>query len=174
MLSKKRIKEAETNVKLYLAEGLLFKKDFDMGVFKVMYKNAKDSLEVANFLMQNKKSDLWIIVISYYSMYYIANTVLYKLGYKIGEKISHKITSDSLIVFVRNNLKESLIEQYEEIKNQALAGTKTDELLESFDYERKKRGFIQYQTKEIEKHSKAMTSLERAKEFNAEMEKLLI
>ena len=54
-----------------------------------------------------------------------------------------------------------------------LAGMKADALIESFDFERNKRGLIQYQTLEIEKKSKAKTSLQRAKELTREMEKLL-
>ena len=41
------------------------------------------------------------------------------------------------------------------------------------EFERNKRGFIQYQTEEIDKKSKAETSLKRAKEFLFEMNDLL-
>lgn len=118
---------------------------------------------------------MWVIVCSYYAMYYVANAVLLKFGYKVGEKIVHKVTSDALIVYVRGKLKESLLEKYEETKEEALniAGMKADSLVESFDLERTKRGTIQYRTIEIEKQSKAKTSLQRAKEFTMEMEKLL-
>ena len=59
-------------------------------------------------------------------------------------------------------------------KKEELAGIKADALIESLDFERNKRSFIQYKTIDVEKHSKAKTSLERAKEFTKEMEKLLI
>lgn len=173
MLSERRVKEAERNVREYLKEGLLKKQRFEEIIFRVLRKNARESLELANFITNEGKSDLWIIVISYYSMYYIANAVLYKIGYKVGEKISHKVTADALIVFVRKKLADSLLENYEEMREEALAGIRADSLLESFDFERRKRGFMQYHTKELEKHSKAKTSLERAKEFMLEMEKLL-
>ena len=109
-------------------------------------------------------------------MFYYANAVLLKLGYKVGDKMVHKVTSDTLIVYVRKKLKESLIEEYEETKEEALnlAGIKTDEIIEYFDFERSKRGVIQYKTIEFEKKSKAKTSLQRAKEFAKEMEKLII
>lgn len=173
MLNDKRIEEAEFNVKEYLKEGLLKREDFQDIVFNVLMKNCRESIDLANFISKNKKTDLWIIVISYYSMYYIANAVLYKMGYKVGEKISHKVTSDALIVFIRKKLEESMLENYEDIKEQALAGIKADEIIGSFDFERKKRNVIQYHTKEIDKHSKALTSLDRAKKFVMEMEKLL-
>ena len=175
MLNEKRIKEAETNIKSYLSEGLLKKEQFNSIVFNVLINNSNESIETANFLSSNKKSNLWIIVSSYYSMFYIANAVLYKLGYKVGDKISHKVTSDALIVYVRNKLRDNLIEDYEEIKEEALliAKNKAEGLLEDFDFERKKRGLIQYQTKEVEKASKAETSLKRAKQFLYEMNALL-
>ncbi|MBU4245930.1 MAG: hypothetical protein KKE71_02715, partial [Nanoarchaeota archaeon] len=89
--------------------------------------------------------------------------------------IVHKVTSDAMIVYARGKLKENLLEQYEETKDEALnlAGMKADALIESFDFERNKRSLVQYRTIEIEKQSKARTSLARAKEFGLEMEKLL-
>ena len=94
------------------------------------------------------------------------------MGYKVGEKISHKVTADSLIALVRDKLKGSLIEEYEEMQKEALAGIKADELMQAFDYEREKRGIFQYTTNESAKEAKAKTSLERAKEFVIEMKKL--
>ncbi|MBS3099625.1 hypothetical protein J4463_00200 [Candidatus Pacearchaeota archaeon] len=175
MLDEKRIKEAELNIKSYLAEGLLKEEQFNSIVFDVLINNSKESIETAAFLSNNKKSNLWIIVSAYYSMFYIANAVIYKMGYKVGDKIPHKVTSDALIVFVRNKLRQSLIEEYEELKEEALliAKNKAEGLISNFEFERKKRGFIQYQTKEIEKVSKAQTSLNRAKEFLFEVNNLL-
>ena len=175
MLSEKRINEAENNVKSYLEEGLLSKTNAKQEVLAILLKNAKESLRVAEEIYQKGISDLWVIVSSYYSMYYYANAVLLKLGYKVGDKIAHKITSDALMVYVRKKLKESILKEYEEAREEALniAGIKADSLIESFEYERGKRGRIQYETLDMEKHSKAKTSLERAKEFTREMEKLL-
>ena len=174
MLDENRIKEAERNVKSYIEDGLLKEEQLNKKIYGIIVRNAQESLDVADFLRQNNKSDLWIIVSSYYAMYYIANAVLYKQGYKVGEKISHKVTADALIVFVRHKLKKSLLENYEEAQQQALAGIKADELIEKFNFEREKRSFVQYEMKEAEIHSKASTSLQRAKEFMFEMKKLLV
>lgn len=178
MLNEKRIKEAESNVKGYLAEGLLKQQKNETA--KQMYvQNSELSLETAKKLFSIEtdkyKPYLWIIVSSYYSMYYIANAVLLDLGYKVGEKISHKVTSDALITFVRNKLKKELIEEYEAIKEDALdlIASKTDSLLQSFDFELEKRSRFQYRMDEQVKKSKALTSLERAKIFVFEMKKLL-
>lgn len=176
MLSKERIDEAENNVRSYLEEGLLKKADINEQVMNILLKNAKESLRIAEEAHQQNLSELWTIVCSYYSMYYYANAALLKYGYKVGWKIVHKVTSDALIVYVRKKLKGSLIEEYEETKEEALnlAGMKADALIESFEFERNKRSLIQYKTIELEKQSKAKTSLQRAKEFTREMEKLLV
>ncbi len=173
MLDDKRINEAEKNVKDYLQSDMLRKHPFRKEIITVLQNNANDSIEIAEFLSEHKKSDLWIIVTSYYSMFYMANAVLFKIGYKVGDKIPHKVTADALIVFVRNKLKKRLLEEYEEAQNEALPGIKADTLIDEFDKERTKRGILQYETTAVEKHSKAVTSLKRAKNFIFEMEKLL-
>jgi len=175
MLIDKRIKEAESNVKSYLEEGLLKKTAINKQIMNILLRNAKESLRVAEEVHQKNLSELWTIVCSYYAMYYYANAVLLNLGYKVGDKIVHKVTSEALIVYVRGKLKDSLIEEYEQTKEEALslAGIKADLLIESFEFERNKRSLIQYKTIEIEKKSKAKTSLQRAKEFAKEMDKMI-
>ena len=175
MLEKDRIKEAETNVRAYLNEGLIKKESPNPDALRVLLRNAKESIDSADKLSSDRISDLWVIVCSYYSMFYIANAVLRKLGYKVGEKIAHKVTADALIVYARGKLKETLIEEYEDSKEEALnlAGIKADTLIESFDREKTKRGIIQYRTDDIDKQAKAKTSLQRAKQFLFEMNALL-
>ena len=117
MLDDKRIKEAENNVRNYLQDGLLQKQSNQTA--KLMYiENSGLSLETAQKLLELEskiyKPYLWVIVTSYYSMYYIANAVLLEQGYKVGDKISHKVTSDAIITLVRNKLKKKLLEDYED------------------------------------------------------------
>ena len=178
MLDDQRIKEAESQVRHYVQDGLLKKQTNETA--RAMYlENADLSLQTAQKLLALESKDyqpyLWVMVISYYSMYYIANAVLLKLGYKVGDKISHKVTADALIVFVRNKLKKKLLEDYEAAQEDALElmSQKVDTLLKSLDYEREKRSKFQYQMDEQAKRGKALTSLERAKEFVFEMKKLL-
>ena len=104
-------------------------------------------------------------------MFYIANALIYKLGYKIGSKIAHKVTSDALIVFVRHKLKDELIQDYELASNEAL--TMSDNLLQSYDFEREKSSIFKYESTEEIKSAKAKISLERAKEFSIKIEKML-
>ncbi|HIH25838.1 MAG TPA: hypothetical protein HA226_03660 [Nanoarchaeota archaeon] len=178
MLDEKRIKEAELNTKQYLQEGLIKRQKNDTA--KIMYiQNSDLSLQTAQKLLSLETKEylpyLWVIVTSYYSMYYISNAVLLNLGYKIGDKISHKVTSDALIVFARNKLNKKFLEEYEDSQQDALEliSQKTDDLLKSIEYEREKRSKFQYQMDETIKKEKALTSLERAKEFVFEMKKLL-
>jgi uncharacterized protein (UPF0332 family) len=174
MLDNKRIKEAETNVRSYLQDGLLRKAACDKNILAILAGNAKESLRVADTVKE--LSDLWVIVCSYYAMYYYANAALLKQGYKVGEKIAHKVTADAVIVFVRDKLKAALIDDYELTLTEAmpLAGIKADGIIETLDREREKRSAIQYKTLDGEKHARALTSLQRAKEFAKEMEKLLV
>ena len=122
MLNEERIKEAESNIRQYLEEGLLRKQKNETAEITYL-ENSNLSLETAQKLLsletQTYKPYLWIIVASYYAMYYIANAVLLELGYKVGERISHKVTSDALIVFVRDKLKKELLEEYEDLKDDA-------------------------------------------------------
>jgi uncharacterized protein (UPF0332 family) len=178
MLDQERIKEAESNVKQYLQDGLLKKQKNDTA--KTMYiENSDISLQTAQKLhtLESKDYDpsLWTIVTSYYSMYYISNAVLLNLGYKVGDKVSHKVTADAIIVFARNKLKKKLIEDYEDTKDDALElmSQRADMILKTLDQEREKRSRFQYQMDEKAKHGKAATSIERAKEFVFEMKKLL-
>ncbi len=175
MLDEKRIQEAKTNMRTYLAEDFITKEPLKNIIFDTYLRNHRESLNIAEHINRNNLSNLWVVVTSYYSMFYIANAALYKRGYKAGSKLAHKVTADALIELVRNKLKQSLLEDYEQIQEEALgiARTRADDIIESFDKERAKRSMFQYETTEEIKSAKAQTSLQRAKEFSLEMQKLL-
>ena len=118
---------------------------------------------------------LWVVVISYYSMFYIANAVLLQLGYKTGSKIVHKVTSDALVVLVMDKIKKDLLEEYEDTKEDALeiASIKSEEIIGFYSMEMDKRSRFQYNMTETIQEQKADTSLKRAREFMLEMKKLL-
>lgn len=175
MIDDKRKKEAQANFRAYLDDGLI-KKALNPIAEEMYLKNAELSLQVANELSNSPlRPYLWVIVTSYYSMFYAANAVIAHLGYKTGEKIVHKVTSDALIVLVLDKLKKELIENYEECKEEALeiASVKAEELLENYEWEKNKRSTFQYNMLERTKESKAQTSFSRATEFLFEMRKLL-
>lgn len=167
----KRVKIAEDNLKSYLRDGLIKKESFQEIIYKTYLKNATESLNVANEIFKNKISSLWVVVSSYYSMFYIASAYLYKKGYKAGQEIVHKVVNEALIVLSKSDLEEHFLEEYEEEKEKALAAS--DNLLKDYEFERTKRARFQYETTEEIKEAKAKTSLERAKNFVAVIRRLL-
>src|SRR3989344_921707 len=113
MIDAKRKKEAQQNFAQYLQDGLIKKEKNETA--KAMYlKNADLSLNLAEECMNSGlKPHIWVVVISYYSMFYIANAVLLELGYKIRDKIVHKVTNEALLVLVVDKIKKGLLEEYE-------------------------------------------------------------
>jgi hypothetical protein len=170
-MDKENIKEAKRNFDNYLNEGLIKKEKFNKIIFDTYIKNYKESIKLVNKIYKEDLSDLWLIVVSYYSMFYIANAYIYKLGYKTGHKIVHKITSDLLIVLVKDKVSKKIIDDYDIEKEKALEIS--ENLIESFEFERKKRGVFQYEIIPKLKKSKSQTSYDRAKKFSFEFEKLL-
>jgi len=175
VIDEKRKKEAHKNFNLYLTDGLLKKETSQLAKSRYV-ENADLSLKTAQELMQSRlKPHLWVIVISYYSMFYITNAVLLHYGYRTQDKISHKVTSDALVVLVLDKLKKELLENYEDMQIDALeiAGAKAEAIVESYSFELDKRSRFQYNMLEQTKESKAATSLKRANEFIFEMKKLI-
>ena len=173
MTDKERIADAERNMRRYLEDELIVKSPLRKDIFQTFKRNSKESFDVSEKLLNDNSSSLWVVVTAYYSMYYIANAAIYKFGYKIGSKISHQITADALVVFVRNKLKTVVLNDFEDAQAEALDITKTaDEIIDSFAKELSKRSEFQYETTELIKRESAKTSLERARRFIFEMEKL--
>ncbi len=171
-MDEKRIKIAENNFTNYLKDGKIKKVDgFDSIVYNTYLRNARESLTVANQIFENKTSSLWVVVTSYYSMFYMACAYLYKLGYKPGDEIVHQVVNESLIVQARHKIKNHLLEYYSEEKEKALA--MVDNYLDNYEREKGKRASFQYQTTEEIKESKSKTSLDRAKEFFELIRKIL-
>jgi uncharacterized protein (UPF0332 family) len=163
-MDEKRIKQAESNFKNYLNEGKVKKiNEFEEIIYNTYLRNSRESLNVANQLSQNKTSSLWVVVTSYYSMFYMACAYLYKLGYKPGDEIVHQVVNESLIVQGRHKIKNHILGNYSEEKDNALIIV--DNYLDDYEREKAKRASFQYQTTEEIKESKAKTSLNRAKEF---------
>ncbi len=175
MIDEHRKKEAERNFERYVQEGLVKKEKNELAKNKYL-ENADLSLKTAHELMQSAlKPYVWVIVTSYYSMFYMANAVLLQYGYKTQDKIVHKVTSDALIVLVVDKLKNELLEDFETLQEDALeiAGAKAESIVGLFEFERDKRSRFQYNMLEQTKENKAQTSLKRASEFVFELKKLL-
>ena len=131
---------------------------------------------------------LWVSVCSYYSMFYAANGALSNISIKVGDKIAHKITSDCLIFYFikTRKLAKHLYQEYEESMTEAFEVMGVDDeeikkkiqqkaldLIQIFDFEKRKRGDFQYKTTIPIKENLAKTSLERAKTFLNELQKLI-
>jgi len=201
VIEKKRIDEAKRNVKQYINEGLLRVKDKDAQKFvSFSMRNAESSLQTASILQEisdeeilkntlkvsnDFESYLWVIVSSYYSMFYAATALLASQGMRATGQIVHKVTADALIhFFVSNEKLARLLEQYEEAKTVGLEligreelmksmQKKANELIIAYESERKKRSKFQYDIGVEVKRGYAQTSLERAKEFVFEISKIL-
>ena len=159
MLEQKRIAEAEQNYRRYLAEEHLFTNHKTIAQYTQFFlKNAETSLLTAKTLFElstvkekqnalglnNFESYLWVVVSSYYSMFYAALALLAKHNMKVGDYHAHKVVADTLIAqFLKNKKLAKLIESYEENKEAALELVGTEDkahgLIESFEQERKKR-----------------------------------
>jgi uncharacterized protein (UPF0332 family) len=201
MMDKERINEAKRNVKQYVDDGLLKLGDKDAPRFVDFFMaNAESSLRTASILQEisdenalkealkvgmDFESYLWVIVSSYYAMFYAATAILAKQGIRATGQIVHKVTADALIHFFGSNEKlAKLLEQYEEAQAVGLElvgreelikrmQKKADELIIAYEGERKKRSKFQYDIGVQAKKGYAQTSLERAKDFVFEIRKLV-
>jgi uncharacterized protein (UPF0332 family) len=201
MIDKERINEAKRNVKQYVDDGLLKLGDKDAPRFVDFFMaNAESSLRTASILQEisdenalkealkvgmDFESYLWVIVSSYYAMFYAATAILAKQGIRATGQIVHKVTADALIHFFGSNEKlAKLLEQYEEAQAVGLElvgreelikrmQKKVDELIIAYEGERKKRSKFQYDIGVQAKKGYAQTSLERAKDFVFEIRKLV-
>ncbi len=141
-MDEKRIRQAENNFKNYLNEGKIKKiGSFNKLIYATYLRNAKESLNVANQLSQNKTSSLWVVVTSYYSMFYMACAYLYELGYKPGNEIVHQVVNESPIVQGRHKIKNHLLENYSEEKEKALIVV--DNYLDNYGREKAKRASLE-------------------------------
>ena len=175
MLDAERIRIAQKNFTQDLKDEYIKKQIPDSNLINSLWNNATESLEVAEYLFAEEISPLWVIVSSYYSMYYMSNAVLNKMGFKVGDQISHRVTADALIVLVRAKLKNCLLEDFEEAQDEYQEiDNVTDGIIEFYDLEHKKRLDSQYVVGYDVKVSKSKTSRDRAKKFVLELEKLLI
>jgi uncharacterized protein (UPF0332 family) len=201
MIEKERIEEAKRNVKIYIEDGLLKTGDKDAAKFVEFFMaNAESSLRTASILQEISDEDslkvtlkvssdfesyLWVIVSSYYSLFYAATAILAKQGIRATGQIVHKVTADALIhFFVSNEKLAKLLEQFEEAQTVGLElvgreelmkrmQKKADELIISYEGERKKRSKFQYDIGVQAKRGYAQTSLQRARDFVFEIRKLL-
>ncbi|HLC19875.1 MAG TPA: hypothetical protein VJK72_03075 [Candidatus Nanoarchaeia archaeon] len=194
MLDKDRIRKAELGYQDYLGSNQVIVKHKEIGKYvKFFLTNAETSLLTAKTLLDiSENSDkkealaidrhfesfLWVVVSSYYSMFYASLALLAQHNIKVGEQSKHKVVADTLIAqFIANKRLAKLLEGYEKTKETALgliaAEEKAKELVEHFDFEREKRNTLQYELGAEAKQNLARTSLNRASAFVAEIRLIL-
>lgn len=188
MLDEKRIRQ---RIKMHQDDGIIIK---EKGKFIDFFlDNALNSLETAKLLFEIStdkriKDDmgipdyngfLWVINASYYSMFYIARALLEKDGIKIKTEMSvHAITYDAIYYYyyMTGKLEKNLIDGYKEAELEAseiLGKEKAKELIEDYFYEKRKRAKYTYILGTVAMEAKAETSLNRAKQFNEEIRKII-
>jgi len=192
MLDEKRIAEIKRRVTNFIKEGII-KKEKESKFVDFFLNNAKNSLDSAKLLFEvstknnlknltgfpNFNGFLWVINSSYYSMFYMARTLLENEGIRIKADLSiHAVTFDALVhyFYITGKLQKRLIEDFNEAKEEAsemLGKEKAKELIEDYFYEKNKRGTFTYEMGAIAMQNKAQTSLERAKRFNEEIRKII-
>jgi len=201
MIKQERIREANNNVRHYVTDGLLRTNDDGIKKFVLFFmEQAEKSLRTADFIYELSTNDnikqslraekdfesyIWVIVTSYYSMFYAALALLAREGIKVGRQIVHKVTADALInFFISNRRLAKMFENYEEARDATLdligreelmkrLEKRADELIIAYKQEMKKRSKFQYDIGEMARRGYAETSLARAREFFAEVRKIL-
>lgn len=185
MLDDKSIEQSSKIIKDLISEEKIVKPNPKTCEF--FARQSQKTLIVAEKLLElqdNESIDtnLWIINTSYYAMFFAATSLLAYYGKKldVGQGI-HKATYHALIhYFVKedNKLKKQLAEEYAKAINDAeqtlqLCEQKIKELVTNFDYELTKRKTFTYEIEEDASKNKAITSLERAKNFVTEINRII-
>jgi uncharacterized protein (UPF0332 family) len=142
---------------------------------------AKDAMR----LEKGFESHLWVIVTSYYSMFYATLALLASQGIRAGRHLVHKVVADALVhFFISNKRLAKMLESYEEVRDTSLEligreellkrlQKRADELVVAYEREREKRGKFQYDVGEMAKRGYAETSLQRARDFVSEARRIL-
>ena len=191
-LDDKKLKQVEYRIKNYITDRVIKTKQPKDNV-EFFLTNAEDSLMSARALFDlstNKdfqtytgyeglRGFLWVINASYYSMFYIARSLLAAKGIHIKSDMSvHAVTFDALIYFfyLTGKLEKHFFETYADAQEEAselLGKRKADELIEEYFFEKDKRATFTYRTEQFAMQNKAKTSLDRAAKFQREIRKLI-
>jgi len=143
---------------------------------------AKRILDISENKEESLRSFMWVVSISYYSMFFAATALLAHFGHKIKEEKSiHKLTYHALVYYFlinENKLQKYFLKEYKDMYNNAeellqFSEQKVESLVHNFDWEREKRRRFTYEMGEVAEVNKARTSLQRAEEFLTEVRKII-
>lgn len=188
MLDENKLKRIERRIPGYLRDGLITKNG-EQKFVEFFLRNARNSLKTAEMLADASPKEpkdpeeydgsLWVINAGYYSMFYAARALLESAGIEIKtEQSVHGITFDAVVYYfyLNGKLEKKFVEDFAEATEEAaelLGREKARELVESYMQERNKRGTFTYKTGAVAMKNKAVTSLERARKFNAAIRGLI-
>lgn len=201
MMEKKRIEEADSNVRQYITDGLLKTRENETKKLVPFFMDqAERSLRTAAVIFELStdtaakdkmklekgfESHLRVIVTSYYSMFYAALALLARQGIRAGRHLVHKVVADALIhFFISSKRLAKMLETYEEVRDTSLEligreellkrlEKRADELVVAYEREREKRSKFQCDVGEMAKRGYAETSLQRARDFVSEVRRIL-
>ena len=192
MLDNKKVTESKKRIEQALERGEMTKEK--SGKFVSFFQeNSLRSFESAQLLYNMSTQEemkkaagfpsfngfLWVINASYYSMFYMARALLEKSGVKIKTDYSvHLLTFDALVTYfyTTGKIEKQMLEEFHEANievQDALGKEKARVLMEDYLSEREKRSRFTYEMGEIALQNKAKTSLDRAKNFNEALRKML-
>lgn len=192
MLDEKKVKESKKRVEQWLTRGDIVKEK--MGKFSAFFlKNAQNSFDTAKLLytistrpelqkttgFPDFNGFLWVINASYYFMFYMVRALLESSGVKIKTDYSiHMVAYDSFVTYfyATGKIEKQFIEEFQEASMEAqesLGKEKAKSLLEEYSLEREKRSRFTYEMGEIAIQNKAQTSLDRARQFNETLRKMM-
>jgi len=197
----KQVKEADTVISSLIREDRIAKlSEQEKTKFVDFYRKQANLSLIAADLLYNISTEksfkefhkleedyecfLWAINSSYYSMFYAIHALLASKSTRILTKQGiHKTTAHALIYYcVKNNfIAKELYEQFVESQNEAAEllnledfQKKAIDLTTKYFYEADKRSRFTYETEEEIKQRHANTSLQRAREFLNEIEKIIM
>lgn len=144
---------------------------------------AKRILDIFEDEKESLKSYMWVVSVSYYSMFFAATALLAHFNHKINEERGvHKLTYHALIYYFLvddNKLQQHFIKEYQDAYTEAdellrISEEKAVSMIQDFDLEREKRRKFTYEMGEVAELNKARTSVKRAVEFLDEVRKIVV
>ena len=185
MIEDKDILESRAIIIALIKEGVIIKANTAFAGF--FMKKSEDALTTAQLLHsltkeQNTNFNIpkgynpysWIINSGYYSMFYAATSLLAHCGHRIKTNQGiHKITYNALVYYFLDNdkkLTKHILREYKKAEQDAenllqIAEREARNRVEQVKHEIKKREEFTYFMGMIAEEDKAITSINRAKEF---------
>tara|TARA_Y100000310_G_C20677917_1_gene814180 strand:- start:2553 stop:3122 length:570 start_codon:yes stop_codon:yes gene_type:complete len=187
MLDEKYKEESKSLIKKLIDEGKMIQSEknqinFFLDKSVESFSLAKRILKISEDEEDNLKSYMWVVSVSYYSMFFAGTALLAFFNHRIDEERGiHKLTYHALIYYFLvddNKLQKHFMEEYKDAYTEAeellkISESKAVSMIQDFDFEMAKRKKFTYEMGEIAELNKARTSVNRANEFLTEVRKII-